>query len=144
MPRGYPDCFGQSIFPKYGGATEAEDTRNVTANTVNTLLTVNGKGVLYCAHLLILAGIAQKDDWFSLYVDGDEFTSESMISLKNAGHYYPSLAKWCITVYDDTLPLMVAYLQGPISFDLSIAIKYEEKAGNTPQVKSILRYALIT
>ena len=115
MARGYPDYFGQSIFPKYGGARqEVQNKVSVPAGTTKSIVTVTGKGVMYQAGIQVLGYTAAYSDRFYLYVDNSLLAT---VSFEWKRDYSPMILHpydWCIHCYDTVSGNFVAYFSGPI------------------------------
>jgi len=144
VARGYPDYFGQSIFPKYGGAKEVSGSKTVTANTENTIVEVSGKGVLYSGGLYAQGSDKCKDDRVRIYIDNVSIVTISFTALLTRGLVIVPNDIVTLTYYSDIeFKYHVSFLR-EVTFDEGFKITYEEKSGRTPTVSCGVRYALIT
>lgn len=74
MARGYPDYFGQSIWPKYGTPiVTGGSSVPVAAGTTVTIVDIDSTGVLFAASILTGTVGDYASSYFSLYVDDQLF-----------------------------------------------------------------------
>jgi len=70
MARGYPDYFGQSIWPKYGTAHAISSVMTIGAGTNKKVIDISVQGVLTCFKVYV-SGSARMDDVVAFFnVDG--------------------------------------------------------------------------
>jgi len=143
MPRGYPDYFGQSIFPKYGGARRKSFYSVIVANTENDIVVVSGKGVIFGGWLYSNYGSKQEDDIIRIYVDEIESVYHTWLGLGrqniangnptpvSISRYEPFEEKYCLIIGEG------------VTFDTQFKITYEETGGYTPTIQCELYYSLI-
>ncbi len=70
MARGYPDYFGQSIWPKYGTIIVATDTFTIGAMTDDDVISISGMGVFYHFRVYLNCAVAMGSSQLSLRADG--------------------------------------------------------------------------
>lgn len=143
MARGYPDFFGNPVFPSYGGAQEVEGGGAVLANVRQSLVTVLGKGSLYHIQLLASGFTTVQDDDFFFSFDGVEYYSNSFRNLLLEGPIVPMLGGPSISLYSTEINRFCIWFSGQISYTLSMMIEYDENGGNIPNVQYRIRYTSI-
>ena len=72
MAKGYPDFFGQSIFPHYGAMNVIVTERTLTGVDAETITPIEMKGVLAGGTISIIPGTATDMDdlWVEFEIDG--------------------------------------------------------------------------
>jgi len=143
MARGYPDFFGISIFPHFGGAKENDGSLVVDANVHNTLFAITGKGHIYSIEVTSRLPVTVINDNIELWVDGHEFSSIKPSSAILFGPQYGALGMWDITRYEPSANAIAVSLHGIITFAASFSVLYDEQSGNTPTVGWTARYSLL-
>lgn len=143
MARGYPDFFGISIFPHFGGARENEGPGVSVPNDTTILFTVNGKGHIYCIETLTSGAASMISDEWELWIDGVEFSSMIPSSADSAGEIYPRLGAWQLSQYDLTIPQVSMTLLGVLTFAASFSLRYTENSGAAPTPDWSARYSLL-
>jgi hypothetical protein len=144
MAKGYPDYFAVPSIPHYGGALMSTAHKDVTVNDHTTIVEVSGKGVLYYAECYARSFMGIEDDDIELHIDGNMFATirpsfETLIGAVN-----PVFGVWFCTENSPSVPRTLVSYSGPLPFETSISVVYEERNGNGSPVDAILRYSLVT
>ena len=124
MARGYPDYFGQSMWPKYGTPFYQTGSSDVGAGELDWICRTTIQGVLVFASCTI-SGIDASAD-FTIYLDVDDETV-SMIEYGNAianGILIPTTELWVCVQYDKLAGLYSLILRREVScrtsFDITL------------------------
>ena len=72
MAKGYPDYFGQSVFPKYGPMTILSSLVPLIGAGTTTLVTVDGQGNLSYLELNMISAAGLTSAQFAMYIDGSK------------------------------------------------------------------------
>jgi len=131
------------VRPKYGSATPAIASKNVTANDETSIVSVSGKGMLYGGLLYLTPVASQKNDKPYLYCDGSKLSNLSFLTMSDL---YISVAysqAFYNLKYDDANKIYSAAICPYLTFESSFEVAYEETHGNTPMVYVRALYAII-
>ena len=92
MSKGYPDYFGQSVWPKYGDLIAATGGFHVHNNETTIMLAYTGQGVL--SYLQIgITDIAMNDAvTISVEIDGDILFQQSLMGFRVDGPHSGSVS----------------------------------------------------
>lgn len=91
MARGYPDYFGQSIWPKYGTPIYTLDSDHVLpSGEVGTLLSISMPGVLFSLDIGVQALEVMTLSLLTLTIDGQSF---AVVGLGNPAYGLPAAAQ---------------------------------------------------
>lgn len=129
--------------PKYGGALLVHGSVAVTAGQINTLVGVDGKGMIYGGYVYLDYANSQSAGQVRMLADDQTLNYDSFSLLNNFGVTEPGRSAVFLSKYDDTNFIYCAGLSHGITFETSIELKYFENQGYTPTVHYRLVYALI-
>jgi len=92
MPKGYPDYFGQSVWPKYGDLIAAFDAFHVHFNETTIMLAYTGQGVL--SYLQIgITDIAMNDAaLINIEIDGNLLFQQTLMGFRVDGPHSGSVS----------------------------------------------------
>ena len=85
MAKGYPDYFGQSIWPKYGTLLWDHAAFNIPVPATTILYEKIFSGVLAYLELKIVDHSNLSDPYFSVYVDGSKIHSITLLQMVAEG-----------------------------------------------------------
>lgn len=85
MAKGYPDYFGQSIWPKYGTLLYEHSSFNIIVPATTILYEKISQGVLGYAEIRITDHSNLSDPYFSVYIDGSKMHSITLLQLIEQG-----------------------------------------------------------
>lgn len=143
MARGYPDYFGQSIFPYYGPWSLYNWGAAVDASAVTELINYTGKGVLVAGHLYVRADLSQRNGIVRIHTDGNYLGGATISSLLDYGLDRSSQGLVFLNEYNLTDGYFSVLLGVQISFGNNLVWEYEEVAGSTPWIGCALYIARI-
>ena len=129
--------------PMYGAAKGAQYTPSITANADTTILTINGSGMLYSCCVCVSDSNTCSADRVKAYIDGSSLMEQSFLDLSDGGFFFPGSNLFTLDKYDDIDYKYNLSMHSGITFDTSFQLVFTEVNGNTPIVKSIIRYALL-
>lgn len=94
MARGYPDYFGQSIWPKYGTMfQDFSGAVTVAKDATETINTITGQGSILCGYVYLLGKAYFPVGIVKLTIDDTEITSLNINSVEpnvfNRDYPYP-------------------------------------------------------
>lgn len=144
MARGYPDYFGQSIFPAKGAYTKNAGSNAVNTDAEFTLRTVLGQGVLFGGYFNSTDADMHKDDQVNLYVDGNRVTIGILSFLFDNKIWRPNESPIYITCYDEITPQYAIGISSGIVFTTSLHLKFTRKTAVDRTVNCGLFYSLLT
>ena len=144
MPRGYPDYFGQSIFPKYGVFTKENGTTTIAALSTDTVIKVTDKGRTYGARLHIDESFDVSNCVFRLVIDGTiVYDTTPAVSLKH-NITEEGQAPFYLRRYDSIDNSYTLCLSKDITFEQSLEITFQNVTANSVDVEYYLYYAKVT
>jgi len=143
MARGYPDYFGQGIFPKYGGARRIAGSKTVNAGNTETLFTVSGKGIIYGGEMFINNTPGHHSDVFTLYVDSVLIYVAQPDVLYANGYLSGVGIPVYITKYDRFTGDFYIVVSGGITFDEEVKVTLKNNGANSVIGEYRLYYTLI-
>lgn len=122
MAHGYPDFFGQSIWPKYGGFQNIQGTVTQPFGTHANAIAFSGNGVLSSMNLVIACLADERDHFIRVDIDGfvlNELRVNEFIvaAASNYLHDYFDL-----DFYDPLTFVACFRMRTPIPFQVSFAI----------------------
>lgn len=125
MARGYPDFFGQSIFPKFGALTYVDLASGVVApGNWATVVDVSTKGQIHSC-LIAIQEIGGTSEAVSIKVtvDGLELFNWNVVALKN--YALDKNRSWLayLVLYDTETPLYGISLSDSITFEQSLKVE---------------------
>jgi len=144
MPRGYPDYFGQSIFPKYGKTRlKTQDDDTVTNNATETVLTITGKGRIFGGWIKCLVETASNNFWVKLYID-DNIISSDQPALHRFRGIIPGVnAVVVITEYNSVSGIYTFTIGNELTFESSFRIDIYNLTGDNIYIDSDIYYTLV-
>lgn len=143
MPRGYPDYFGQQMFPKYGGAKFTSKYKVITTSGNVEVLAISGKGRIYGGYMYTKDPDSTKNDRFRLRIDGETIPAPDFEALLSYGHISTTDTLLYIIYYDELTPKYVVGLKNNITFDYDFAVLYNKTSANDVTVEVNVYYTLI-
>lgn len=131
------------VRPKYGGALLATGSKYCTKDTQNTLVGINGKGMIYGGAVWLDYTLPQSNSQVWLGIDGYTITDLSFERLVEYGIDQPR--SWPVSVHkkDSVNYVYSVGISYGITFETQLVLAYLEEHGTTPTVHYRLVYALI-
>lgn len=142
MATGLPDYL-REIRPVYGGGIASAGELVVTANTLNELLEVIGKGMVYGGYLYLDYSSTQKGGVVKLEIDGEIILGEDFQTMVKYGVKIPRSFVASLLAYDDVNFVYAVGLSYGMTFEQSLKLYYHEMDGATPTLNYRVVYALI-
>jgi len=124
MARGYPDFFGNSVFPWYGPAARALGGVDVPGGGREIIVENTGKRHIYAVQIHTIDADWDKNDGISMYVDGVLIRSTSWWSLLDYERNSQMPTEMWLSCYDEEHHYHVMGFGGGFSIGLSIRIEY--------------------
>lgn len=131
------------VRPKYGGGLLAWGSKEVTADVQNTLVGVNGKGMIYGGVVWLDYTYSQGNSEVWLGVDGYTITNLSFAKLLAYGITKPGNWPVSLNKMDGTNLIYSVGISFGITFESQVVLAYNEQNSTTPTVHFRLIYALI-
>lgn len=131
------------VRPKYGGALLAWGSKYCTKNAQNTLVGINGKGMVYGGAVWLDYTLPQADSEVWLGTDGYTITNLSFERLLIYGIDKPRSMPVFLLYADHVDRIYCAGISYGITFESQLVLAYYEQNGFTPTVHYRLVYALI-
>ena len=129
--------------PIYGQARCVGNTQYVQANTVTSLVSITGKGMIYSGYVWWWNDYNPNIDNIILIIDGRTLNGDSFKNLLDKGFTLPGVNLYTINKYDEiNHKFALSFLSG-ITFDASFEVLYDEEYGYTPEVETMIRYTLM-
>jgi len=100
MAHGYPDYFGQSVWPKYGEPVSTDETFTVTAGTSEDVLDLTCQGVLYFLLIHVWTTAALYNLYVKVTIDGTVLFSYPITYPLYTGFFAPRIHPVVVTLYD--------------------------------------------
>lgn len=145
MARGYPDWFGQSIFPWYGGTSEINSgLMTIPAETTKTLVTIEGKGVMYNIEIWIDTPTHHPTDGAELYIDNVQISDAHLATTRKRGKNIPTLGEFYITLYDVDDFEYTMMMSGLIPFSQKIELKWSNDHADDALVRGKITHSRVT
>lgn len=129
--------------PKYGGAIRTIGSIVATPNSLETIVTISGKGMIYGGITNVVTGSDQGNSIVILNVDSNTLMGMSFKDLNYYCLYNPLCTPIIVLRYDNAGYKYTVGLAYGITFETSLTVQYYEKHGTGPSVTSRLFYALI-
>jgi len=135
MPRGYPDYFGQSIFPKYGELIRINTTKIMAGSEVWTVFDIDSKGVLYFLHIESknVAGYDNLD--IELTIDGSVFYNESVTDMYLYQNLFMCSHPLAMVYNNEASHYLAIGLTKEVPFGTQIKLIIENGGADTPLVE---------
>lgn len=143
MAKGYPDFFGQSIFPYYGPLIEENNTIMVTGPEYATLIDLDMKGVVAggIIQILLTAGASEDHSYFDILVDGDRLARLLCSELLNGVYTIGINGLVHTTDYDVRGEMYRCEITHDINFGERFQINVGSSwGGQTPEFYSSIHY----
>lgn len=125
MPRGYPDFFGQSVFPRFGAMYHDQVSATLTGIETETLTDLALKGQIYTATVYYdtiswsyLSSISTR-----VWVDGQMVTSWTLNYWRNAEVILGDAFLYRYVAFDKTRDYAVVQIARPIPFEQTFKIE---------------------
>jgi len=129
--------------PVYGEAKLEFGEKTIAANTVETLFSINGRGMTYGGIIYTIEGGNAENDKVSLYVDGTGIASMSFNTLKDLGLTRPNdWVMWVSTFNPDSWYWCMCIRYG-ITFDSQLRMVYDRNHDTNVKVNYKMVYALL-
>lgn len=143
MARGYPDFFGYSVFPYYGGFFYDQDSGNLASGVGFTeILRLDTKAV--CHRLLLFGTVAAAflNCRVQVTIDGEQFGPESIDNLLGYGVFGDKdmLLNIMYRVNNITNQYFGVRIGNEISFGQSFVVEMENTTGVNMQWLTYLTY----
>jgi len=144
MPRGYPDYFGQSIFPQYGQAYSIVLSGTLNAYPHSTVLfDITGKGLILGGNVIFYNVYAGGNLWLNLTIDNEIVYNNTIDNLFN----------WKLDTYSD-YPIKIAqygvlvnpyivHLKSGVTFSFAYKLVASWTGTGTPPKGGVLAYSLV-
>jgi len=131
------------VRPKYGAALLAAGAETVDAGGVTTLVSIEGKGMIYGGILFLGYTSTQRFSAPRFYIDGHGLSGLTFWELLGLGVTKPNVYPVTLLGYDEAgYVYSVGFAHG-ITFEESALVSYYEFHGTTPVVYCELVYALV-
>jgi len=143
MPRGYPDYFGQSVFPKYGTASLEAAMVNAVADDETELIKIEGKGRTYGGVVISPDPDLKTTSRVRIYIDDELFFNWSIHSLYLHGFTSMTPLPESILCYDPTSPNYAIGIEKDLTFEQSFALKFDNTAAAVITIAYYMYYSLI-
>ena len=145
MARGYPDYFGQSMWPKYGAPLMDSAEEIGMANlATKTLHSIAAQGVLYDLTVLISGSSSIDGAIFYLKIDGEEITRWAPNSAYERFYHITGTEAIVVEVIDFETRMMIVRLRRELPFRSSVVLTVYNGTGDFVTVRSSLVYYVVT
>lgn len=131
------------VRPKYGGALLAWGSKTVTASVQNTLVGINGKGMIYGGAVWLDYTLTQGSSQVWLGIDGYTVSNLSFTRLIQYGINKPRSWPVSLLHLDSVNFVYSVGISYGLTFETQLVLAYYEQNGFTPTVHYRLIYALI-
>ncbi len=131
------------VRPKYGGALLAWGSKTCDANVQNTLVGINGRGMIYGGAVWLDYTLPQANSQVWLGIDGYTVTNLSFERLLLYG--INQSRSWPVSLLhaDQVNQVYAVGISYGLTFESQLVLAYYEQNGTTPTVHYRLIYALI-
>ena len=124
MPRGYPDYFGQSIFPKYGSLKVATGSGISLPNGVEkTVVSISGKGQVYSGFMSISGTVSPVNTSCRVYVDNNLIFAQTIKNMLDHGFTLPDTTLLYVREYNTTNNYALIVVMKGITFEVNFVLK---------------------
>ena len=145
MARGYPDYFGQSMWPKYGAPLmDSAEGIGIANLATETLHSIAAQGVLYDLTVQILGGSSIEGAVFYLKIDGEEITRWVASSLYERFYQITGSEVIVVEMIDFETRTMIVRLRRELPFHSSVVLTVYNGTGDTVLVRSYLVYYVVS
>jgi len=131
------------VRPKYGGALLAWGSKTVTASSQNTLVGINGKGMIYGGVVWLDYTLTQANSQVWLGIDGYTLTNLSFKRLLDYSILPPRVWPATLLKYNSVDFIYSVGISYGITFETQLVLAYLEEHGTTPTVHYRIVYTLI-
>ncbi len=142
MASGLPD-WERLTRPKFGGARIESGTEIVPANSDTTLISIQGKGMIYGGFLWIAATSTQDDSFPNLVIDNRFVTNEPWGRMNMFELNKPHSTPFYLLKYDKINFLFSSAIGYGYTFEEGFEIRYTEQNGITLTVSTRIIFALV-
>lgn len=142
MAHGMPD-YNRDVRPKYGAAQVAWRNITAVANSLNALVEISGKGVIYGGLLALYGYETQQISTPHLTVDGTIIAQVSFQSYNRYNMTVENCFPFYLLKYDNVAFIYALGISSMMTFESSFKVEYDENDGGTPTVWCRVIYALI-
>lgn len=143
MARGYPDYFGQSIFPRYGDTIPVDYGVTATAHATTQLLSLTDKGFLLSASIEINGLGDNWSDFIKITVDGQDIPHESFSELYEQNIIHENDFIMWLTCYDINTQRYAISIIRNLQFQESLVVSYVNQSANNINVELKAAYYLV-
>lgn len=144
MAKGYPDYFGQSIWPKYGTPTFTTISQAGIGNTETTILEITSQGVLRIAHFYGDQADENGSSFLRLYIDG---TSVWYASLAQMLTIYGAPQKgmpFILTSMNYVTGIWAVVLDQDVPFRSGAKVTFRKTSGNAVSIQGYAAHYVVT
>ena len=142
MASGTPDYI-REVREKFGAGKIATGSLVVTANSLNELLSITGKGVIYGGFVYQTSLSSQRFGITYLVIDSLMSIGSSYWFLNNYNITIPNSYPMTITKYDEVDYQYAVTISPAIKFESSFKLYYQETQGAAPTIYYSINYALL-
>ena len=143
MPTGYPDYFGQSIFPKYGTWTQKQGITQVPALDEQRVFIIEARGRVHFGQFLEQGSNSDAGDQYFLYVDGELVEENSIATILKTRPTKSPFPVLSVFYYDPDTPLFGISLAHDLPFEKSIELQFTSDAGVIVPVGFNIFYSIL-
>jgi len=144
MPRGYPDYFGQSIFPKYGGfKTYQHSELNLSSVNYTTIVNVTAKGKIYDGYLCFVGTAMDVFAKLKVTIDGAVTQETTLDFLLNRFWSFSNRGILNIIAWNDEDEYYYVQVGKDITFEQSYKIEAKGTNDNSLNCTSVIYYAQV-
>lgn len=129
--------------PKFGGGILSSGQKTVTDGVLNSLVQINGKGMVYGGSIWLDYTSTQSNSEVYLGIDGVNIQGLSFVRLKDYGVIHPGSAVITLNTFDSDKYVYSAGISYGLTFETRLDLKYYERHDTTPTVHYRIIYTLI-
>lgn len=129
--------------PKFGGAILTSGFSIVTDGVLNSLVQINGKGMVYGGSIWLDYTASQSNSEVWLGIDGVNIQGLSFVRLKDYRVAEPGSAVITLNVFDGDNFIYSAGISYGLTFETRLDLKYYERHDDQPTVHYRLIYTLL-
>ena len=135
-----PELFNR---PKFGGGILSSGQLAVTDGVLNSLVQINGKGMVYGGSIWLDYTASQANSEIWLGIDGVNIEGLSLIRLRDFGVVEPGSAVITLNKFDSVNFIYSVGISYGLTFETRLDLKYNENHSATPTVHFRIIYTLI-
>ena len=144
MSKGYPDYFGQSIWPKYGGMINDNGNFDIIGLDTVVLTSYTGQGVLVFLDFEITDDDLVGSCSFEAHVDGVPIQIQSLNGFRDEGPQVGNRSPLVCRFADKVTGVYILNMGIDVPFRTSFEIQCNVAAGNTVHVSTYVGYYAVT